>query len=241
MATALAVHRGTWHSVDRFIALTGGVADYLREYGIPAERITVKPNAVADPGPPSPPGDGFLFVGRLTPEKGVELLLDAWSRHPVGTLGRLRLIGDGPLRPIVETAAAGRADIEFVGLTDNAAVQAAMRAAAVVVTPSTWHDVLPTVIIEALANGRPVLGTSLGGIPYMVGAGTGEPAGWVVEPTVSALADGLVIARAEAGRRSAAARSRYLAVFTPAVVLDQLLTAYRQVVADHRPVPDPRT
>jgi glycosyltransferase involved in cell wall biosynthesis len=234
MATALAVHRGTWHSVDRYIALTDGVADYLHEYGIPTERIAVKPNAVADPGPPSPPGDGFLFVGRLTAEKGVELLLDAWSRHPVGALGPLRVAGDGPLRPAVEAAAAGRADIEVLGLLDHAAVQAAMRTAAVVVAPSTWHDVLPTVIIEALAQGRPVLGTNLGGIPYLVGAGTDEPAGWVVEPTADALAVGLATAAAGAGARSDAARSRYLAAFTPAVVLDQLITAYRQVVAEYR-------
>ena len=50
-----------------------------------------------------------------------------------------------------------------------------MRATAVVISPSIWHDVLPTVIIEALANGRPVLGTALGGIPYLIGIGTPEP------------------------------------------------------------------
>src|SRR5262245_12182680 len=75
MATTLAVHRGTWHSVDRFIALTGGIADYLREYGIPDDRITIKPNSVSDPGSPTAPGTGAVFVGRLSREKGIELLL----------------------------------------------------------------------------------------------------------------------------------------------------------------------
>lgn len=70
MATTLAVHRPTWRSVDRFIALTSAVADHLRDYGIPDERIVVKPNAVPDPGTPTPVGDGFLFMGRLSPEKG---------------------------------------------------------------------------------------------------------------------------------------------------------------------------
>ncbi|MGH3680141.1 MAG: glycosyltransferase, partial [Natronosporangium sp.] len=90
MAVTLAAHRPTWRSVDRFVALTAGIAEHLQSYGVPAERIVVKPNAVADPGPPAPLGDGFLFAsGRLAPEKGLGLLLDAWARHPDGALGPL--------------------------------------------------------------------------------------------------------------------------------------------------------
>src|SRR3989440_2662947 len=102
MATALTVHRGTWRSVDRYIALTDAIAAHLRDYGIPGERIVVKPNALADPGPPAPLGEGFLFAGRLSPEKGLGLLLEAWARHPEGTLGTLRIAGDGPLRPVAD-------------------------------------------------------------------------------------------------------------------------------------------
>jgi len=233
MATTLAVHRGTWHSVDRFIALTGGIADYLREYGIPDDRITIKPNSVSDPGSPTAPGTGVVFVGRLSREKGIELLLSAWQRHPEGSLGPLRIIGDGPLRDIASAAAASRSDVEFLGGTDNAGAQAAMRAAALVVVPSTWEDVLPTVIIEALANGRPVLGTALGGIPYLVGAGTADPAGCVVAPTVDALAAALPTAIAIAPERASAARARYLATFAPSVVLDKLIGVYRELADAH--------
>ncbi|PZV95164.1 Glycosyltransferase involved in cell wall bisynthesis [Micromonospora phaseoli] len=178
MATTLAVHRGTWRSVDRFIALTTAVADHLRDYGIPDERIVVKPNGIPDPGSPAPLGQGFLFLGRLSPEKGLGLLLEAWRRHPDGALGPLRVAGDGELRPLVEAAAAERTDVTFLGPLDRAGVRDALTASAVVLATSTWHDVLPTVIIEALASGRPVLGTALGGIPYLVGADTPrEPAG----------------------------------------------------------------
>lgn len=235
MASALAVHRGTWHSVDRFIALTSGIASYLREYGIPAERISIKPNAVADPGPlPSTPGDGFTFVGRLSPEKGLGLLLDAWRRHPDTSLGRLRIVGDGPQRPIAEAAAAQRADIEFLGPRDPMGVRAIMRDSAVVVAPSTWHDVLPTVIIEALANGRPVLGTDLGGIPYLVGTGTPAPAGWVVPPSVDALAAALPVAHTEAAGLEGAARQRYLSTFAPDRVLAELINIYEQTAGSYR-------
>ncbi|MBW4703842.1 glycosyltransferase [Micromonospora sp. RL09-050-HVF-A] len=189
MAATLAVHRGTWRSVDRFIALTSAIADHLTDYGIPAERIVVKPNAVPDPGAPTPLGDGFLFLARLTPEKGVDLLLDAWRRHPVGSLGTLRVAGDGELRPLVEAAAAERADVVYLGQLDRAGVRAAVEASAVVIAASMWHDVLPTVIIEALASGRPVLGTALGGIPYLVGADAPhEPAGTGPAAVASAVA-----------------------------------------------------
>src|SRR5690606_14177998 len=164
MAAALAIHRPTWRSVDRYLALTAAIADHLRGYGIPDDRIVVKPNAVPDPGAPSSLGDGFLFAsGRLVPEKGLELLLAAWARHPEGTLGTLRIAGDGPQRPLAERAAAERSDVVYLGPLDPAGVRRAMQETAVVVATPTWHDVLPTVVIEALAAGRPVLGTTMGG------------------------------------------------------------------------------
>lgn len=189
MATTLAAHRGTWRSVDRFIALTTAIAEHLGDYGIPQQRVVVKPNAVPDPGAPAPLGTGFLFLGRLTPEKGLDLLLDAWRRHPDGALGPLRIAGDGELRPLVQQAAEQRADVTFLGPLDRDGVHAALVASAVVLATSTWHDVLPTVIIEALAAGRPVLGTALGGIPYLVGADTPrEPVGTGPADTASAAA-----------------------------------------------------
>ena len=222
MATTLVAHQPTWHSVDRFIALTDAMAEYLVRYGIDEDRIVVKPNSVPDPGEPAPPGDGFLFYGRLVDDKGVRFLLDAWSRHEVGALGVLRIAGDGPLRPVVE--ATGRADIEYLGALDRRAVRAALDSASVVLTPSLWHDVLPTVILEALAAGRPVLGTALGGIPSLIG-----PAGWAVEPSPDAFAAALPQARAEAAALAPVARDRYLTTFHPDVVTARLLAIYRSV------------
>lgn len=227
MAVTLAVHRPTWRSVDRFVALTTAVAEHLQSYGIPDERIVVKPNAIADPGPPPPLGEGFLFAsGRLAPEKGLGLLLAAWSRHPDGALGTLRIAGDGAQRELAEQAAATRTDVVYLGSLDPAGVAAAIRDSAVVVAVPLWHDVLPTVVIEALAAGRPVLGTALGGIPYLVGE-----AGWVVAPTPEALANALPAARSGAPDLAAAARDRYRSTFHPDVVTRQLLDVYQQAVA----------
>jgi len=224
MATALAVHRPTWRSVDRYIALTDAIAEHLVGYGIAVDRIVVKPNSVPDPGEPASPGDGFLFLGRLEEQKGVTLLLEAWRRHPAGSLGTLRIGGAGPLRSVVESAAASRTDVDFLGTLDGTGVRAAMRDASVLLAPSTWRDVLPTVVLEALASGRPVLGTRMGGIPYLVG-----DAGWVVEPTADALAAMLPVARAEAPRLGSVARGRYLRMFHPDVVTSSLLAIYRSL------------
>jgi len=233
MATTLAVHRPTWRSVDRFIALTDRIATHLRDYGIHDERIVVKPNGLPDPGEPSALGAGFLYGARLSPEKGLALLLDAWQRHPDGSLGPLRIAGDGELRPLAEQAAAERTDVTYLGVLDREQMNAERRASAVVIAPPTWNDVLPTVILEAMANGRPVLGTAVGGIPYLVG----DEAGWLVEPEPAALAAALPIARDEAAERAKPARNRYLRDFHPDVLTARLLGIYREITAnfDHTP------
>jgi glycosyltransferase involved in cell wall biosynthesis len=103
MAAALVAHRGTWDLVDRFLPVGEGVADHLRAMGIEEERIEVRPNVVDDPGPPAPLGKGVLFVGRLSPEKGIEMLLEAWRLSGLGERGEtLSIAGDGELRPVVE-------------------------------------------------------------------------------------------------------------------------------------------
>jgi glycosyltransferase involved in cell wall biosynthesis len=231
MAATLALHRRTWPLLDRVLALTPAMAAYAASIGVAPERIVIRPNCVPDPGPPTGPGTGFLFVGRLSAEKGVGLLLDAWDRHPEGSLGRLRLAGDGPLAPLVRERAATRADITYLGRLDPADVATAMRAAAVVVVPSTWDEVCPTVAIEALAHGRPVLATALGGLPWLI-----EDAGWTVAPTVEALAAALPTAATEAPALTGRARVRYEQRHTPTVSIQTLIGVYRDL-AEARPRP----
>ena len=231
MATTLAVHRPTWKSVDRYIALTDRIAAHLRDYGIPADRIVVKPNGLPDPGAPDPLGDGFLYAARLSEEKGLGLLLDAWRRHPDGALGHLRIAGDGELRPLAERAAAERSDVTYLGILDRAQMTAARRDASVVVAVPTWDDVLPTVVLEAMAAGRPVLGTEVGGIRYLLGA----EAGWLVKPDPDALAAALPVARAGAAAIAPGARRRYEQAFHPDVVTRRLIDIYRGLSGDsHR-------
>ncbi|MEU6858103.1 glycosyltransferase family 4 protein [Glycomyces sp. NPDC046736] len=232
MAVTLGAHQGTWRGVDRFVALTDAMAAYLRSIGIEEERIRVKPNAVADPGI-VPLGEGFLFGARLVPEKGVELLLEAWRQVDLpGTA--LRIAGDGPLRPLVEAAAA-RGEVEYLGQLDAEGMQAALAAASAMVVPSIWQDILPTTGIEALASGRAIVATRMGGAPFIAGAGTEAPAGVAVEPTAEALARGLETV-AKDPSYAANARARYESVFAPEVTLRRLIEIYEELLAAPHPV-----
>lgn len=226
MATALGAHQGTWKTVDRYIALTDAIADFLRSIGIRDERIRVKPNAIADPGA-VPLGEGFLFGARLVPEKGVELLLEAWRKADLP--GRtLRIAGDGPLRPLVEDAAKEHG-VEYLGQLDPEGMRAALAASAAMVIPSIWQDILPTTGLEALASGRAIVATRMGGAPFIAGADTEAPAGVAVEPTPEALAGALEAVAADSGY-AANARPRYESTFSPGVVLDQLIGVYEELL-----------
>jgi glycosyltransferase involved in cell wall biosynthesis len=226
MALSLAVHHGTWRGLDRYLALTPELADYLATAGVPANRVVVRPNTVLDPGPAQQAGAGFAFVGRLDEGKGVELLLAAWERHAEGSLGPLRVVGEGPLLPMVQDAAERRRDIRITGQLDRAGVIRAMSEAAVVVIPSVVPDVFPRVVLEALALGRPALATRVGGLPGIVA----PEAGWVVDAEPLALAAALVEAARGAPAKGAGARRRYVERYSPEAVLQQLLAVYDDCV-----------
>ncbi|MCC2663159.1 MAG: glycosyltransferase, partial [Geminicoccaceae bacterium] len=117
VAAMLAFHRQlrTWERmVDVFIALTAFARDKLVEGGLPADKIVVKPNFVADDPAPGTGTAGYaLFVGRLSPEKGLGTVLEAWQRLR-GAIP-LKVVGEGPLCASAEHAAAQGPGIEYLG------------------------------------------------------------------------------------------------------------------------------
>jgi glycosyltransferase involved in cell wall biosynthesis len=171
LATSIWVNqaRGMWRSkVTRFIALNDFARRKFVAAGFPAARLVVKPNFVADPRNDVPAAEagvtkcGALFVGRLSPEKGVDVLIDAWKNLDIP----LTILGDGPERARLERVA-GPA-VRFAGHRDKAFVQAAMRSAALVIVPSIWFEMFPMTIVEAMANGTPVAASRIGALEEVV-------------------------------------------------------------------------
>lgn len=163
VVTMQSVHRAlrSWtRMVDRYIVLGEFARQKFIQGGLPANKIVIKPNFVPDP----PVGDGHgryaLFVGRLSPEKGIRALLRAWER--LGETIPLKIAGDGPLAADVADAARRLPGIEWLGRLSPTAVTTAMQGAALLVFPSEWYEGLPRTIIESFAVGTPVVASNLG-------------------------------------------------------------------------------
>jgi glycosyltransferase involved in cell wall biosynthesis len=168
VAVGTAFHhlRGTWkNGVSQYIALTEFSRSQFVAGGLPAEKITVKPNSVNDPGVGAHDGKFLLFVGRLTPEKGVRLLLQAASQNLLPL--PLKMVGTGPLtQEVAPLAAAGK--VEWLEQCSRADVLRLMKEATALVFPSQWFEGMPMVLLEALATGLPVVASNLGSMPEMI-------------------------------------------------------------------------
>jgi len=230
VAAMIGIHRirNTWiQRVDRFIALTEFARGlFATEAGIPREKIAVKPNAAPDPGLGNGSGGYALFVGRLSPEKGIETLLDA-SRD--GALGMpLMMAGSGPLQAKVEMAQnPGR--LEYVGWKDAEGVQRLMLRARVLVTPSLWYEGLPMVVPEAFGTGLPIIASRIGALATLVEDGAN---GLLVEPGNPAALASAVRRIASDGRLESelrrGARQTYEALYRPEVNVRLLQQIYEQ-------------
>lgn len=166
----ITAHRlvGTWiEMVDLYVTLTEFARKKFVEGGLPAEKIVVKPNFVhPDPGVGEHRGGYALFVGRLSAEKGTATLLNAWER--TGGCGRLRIVGDGPMREQIQRAAERIAGVEYLGRRTVEEVYALMAEAEVLIFPSEWYETFGRVAVEAFAKGTPVIAANIGAIAELV-------------------------------------------------------------------------
>jgi glycosyltransferase involved in cell wall biosynthesis len=170
VATMLVAHRvlKTWEKkVSAYIALTEFSRRKFIEGGLPAQKTVVKPNFIhPDPGVGKGAGGYALFVGRLAASKGIETMLAAWEQAK--GLVPLRIVGDGPLRKLVEISAERLEGVDWLGRRSREEVLALMRDALILVLPSEWYEGLPVVILEAYASGLPVVASDLGGLSTLV-------------------------------------------------------------------------
>lgn len=229
--TMLTAHRAlrTWtRMVDRYIVLGEFAREKFIQGGLPAEKVTVKPNFVPDSSPGDGRGGYALFVGRLSAEKGVHTLLKAWRRLAGAPL---KVAGDGPLAADVADAVRWLPDAEWLGRLAPEAVTEAMRDAALLIFPSEWYEGLPRTVIESFAAGTPVVAPHLGAMRDLIRDGhTGlhfrpGDAEDLARVVADAFARPVVLTRMRA-----AARAEFEARYTAEANYRQLVDIYARVV-----------
>jgi glycosyltransferase involved in cell wall biosynthesis len=164
-------------NVQLFIAPSRFYIDKLVEWGWPRERFVHVPSFVDAIAlrPDAAAGRGFLYFGRLAPEKGLLTLIEAAARARVA----LRVAGEGPQLAVLESRARELdADVEFLGRLSRERTAEAVRASRATVVPSECYENAPISILESFALGKPVVGARIGGIPELVEEGV---TGWTFE------------------------------------------------------------
>jgi glycosyltransferase involved in cell wall biosynthesis len=230
-AEQVALHRrrGSWHRlVDRFTTPSEFARRKLLEAGLPAERLVVQPNPVPDPGEPRFGGRGAVYVGRLSREKGVHLLLAAWR----GLDGLpLTIVGSGPERDALRREAAEISGVRFVGERDRDGVIAVFSEAAFAVAPSIWYETFALTVAEAMACGTPCIVPADSAPAELVDhdrsglhftSGDATSLAWACRRLASDPAD--------TERMGREARATYDERFSPAVGLDALVSLFEEVV-----------
>jgi glycosyltransferase involved in cell wall biosynthesis len=227
LAASLSLHRALRTfagSVDTFFAVSQFVKEKHVEAGFDPERIVVKPNFVMPAPRRDGAGESFLYIGRLSPEKGLDALLQHW--HDVDA--RLVVAGDGP--DAQRLRAMAPPTVEFLGAVDAARVPELLARARAVVVPSRAFEGAPRVVVEAYAVGVPVLAARSGALPELVVDGE---AGLLLEPgdaqawkqAVARLSDDEV-----AERMGAAAYEIWRRLYSPEVAFETLEAGYAAAI-----------
>ncbi len=226
LASSLFLHKaiGTFGHVNLFLAISDFVRQKHIEGGLSSRRILVKPHFAWAVEPRQGAGEYFMYLGRLSPEKGVATLLDAWK--PVRA--KLLIVGDGPEASRLRAAAPR--SVEFRATVEPDEVPALLRRARAVLSPSVSHEGAGKVVLEAYAAGVPVIVSRAGGLPEVVRDGV---TGLVLPPTDRAawvrgvtqlLDDG------ESERMGRSARELWLDRYSPEQGLVNIETAYRRAI-----------
>jgi len=226
---------GLYHLVDRYIVSTNFVKGEMIKKGFEAWKIHLLPLAIeAQKITPAIGWDhGYvLFVGRLVEEKGVWTLLRAAKKLPQINF---KFVGTGPEEEDLKQAAETLPNVEFVGFASGEALWNLYRGARCVVVPSLWQEVFGLVALEAMAAGKPVIASNIGGLPEVV---SDRVTGLLVRPgSVPELAEAIERLFHDHGttrEMGFAGRERVLKDFSMEKHYEGLMEIYESAIAEHR-------
>ena len=218
----------TWkNKIDGFICISEFVKKQLIAGGIEENKLHVKYNFVATEIPPNfNPQDYYIYVGRISTEKGIDILLETFSKNKK----KLLIIGDGPLKEDVVAAAERNDNIIFCGKLPLQETYKKLAAAKALIFPSKWHEPFGRTIVESFAHGTPVIGTPLGGVPELIEEGVN---GFLFDSSLqSDLERALLVFESQPNpelmRRNAYAS--YQQKFTPAVNYERIMQIYIGII-----------
>ena len=160
--------RKVFNKISLFIAFTQFDKEKFIELGIPANKIVIKPHFL--PARPeikvvdSSKEKYFLYLGRLSKEKGVDFLLNTWKNTDI----KLKIIGSGDLENMVKDYSVNYNNIEYLGFVNHSDIYRYIKDAVSVIMPSVWYETFGMVIMEAYSVGTPVIATNLGAMVDMV-------------------------------------------------------------------------
>ncbi|MBC7759428.1 MAG: glycosyltransferase [Phormidesmis sp. FL-bin-119] len=173
LACSSYLHRklGTWQLIDRFIFLNEhSMQLFLNStFEVEESRTAIKPNFVLATATVQNPAlsSYFLYVGRLTVEKGIMALLDAFAGSGIW----LKIAGMGPLDSVVESYARENNNIEYLGQQSREKIDSLLEKAEAVIFPSLWFETFGMIVIEAFVKGIPVIASDLGNMKVLVSDG----------------------------------------------------------------------
>lgn len=218
-------------NVTRFVVPSRFFLAKFAEWGIDTSRFAHIPNSIDVDAIESTdePGDAFVYLGRLVPEKGVATLVRAAAQARVP----LRIIGTGPEEPALRQLAESLGGkVEFTGYLKGTELRAAIASARAVVIPSEWYENAPLSVMEGSALSRPIIGADIGGIPELIRPGE---TGYVFKSAdVDSLAEVLAAVQGLSGaalrRIGAAGRAWMRAEFSPAAYRERMSALYDKIV-----------
>jgi len=167
ISVMLGIHRGIGtyrEKITRYIVLNEFCRRKFIDGGLPANKLSIKPNFVDVPVADDLNRQGGLFVGRLAEEKGIAVLLKALDVSPQISVD---VVGTGPAEPAVST----HRSVRFHGWQESAVILKMMREAAYLVLPSICYESFPRTLVEAFACGLPVIVSRLGAMAEIVEEG----------------------------------------------------------------------
>lgn len=231
-AWAIDLHwkKNTWmNKVDMYITAADFTRQKYLQRGIPKEKISIKPHFLSkDPGQRSGHKNYVLYVGRLSQEKGVDVLIRAWEalKHIP-----LKIIGNGEQGSQLRELAKHNSDIEFLGRLPEEECERYLREACLLVIPSVCYESFPRILVEAYAHGLPVVASRLGSLAELIIDGK---TGLLFEPgEAQDLAEKVRFLLEDEPKRLAMGtevRLEYEGKYTPQENYKQLVTIYKQAI-----------